>query len=283
MSVIELPEKIQTLRAKPVVKKQRQIEYPSEDGKRMAETPKHGQNIVDTSHALNIKFVDRDDVYIIVDGLLYWHEGYPRERVSPDICVIFGVVIDKNNPPNSWLAWKHGHVLPNIVFEFTSLATKGNDEKSKFKIYEQIMQVPEYVQFDPIGGLLNPRLIVWRLVKDSYIRVKEEAQGIYSEQLGLYLQMVDGKLRLFDPIKKQLLPTAALSEQMRQEEYRLRQEATRMAQEEYRLRQEEYRLRQAETQRAEEAILMAQSERQKVKELEAELERLKIRFESLAQ
>ena len=275
MSTIELHDRIHITHSKPVEKKKKIVVYPAEDGKPMAETPKHGNNILNTTHALRVHFVTRKDVYIAMDNFVYWREGFKKDRLAPDIYVVIGVEVDKENAPDSWLSWEHGGILPSVVFEFTSLSTKSKDEIIKPYIYEREMRTPEYFQFDPIGGLLYPRLQGRRLQNGYYVRIKEEENGIYSEQLGLYLQNVDGKLRLYDPAKKELLPTTMDSEERANEEARRANQEARRANQESQLRYEANLTAQKAILVAEEEARRANQEARRADALEAELQKLK--------
>jgi Uma2 family endonuclease len=59
---------------------------------------------------------------------------------------------------------------PDLVVEFASRSTVGRDNLGKKEDYAAL-GVREYVQFDPLGELLTPRLQVYRLGSGGYQRV----------------------------------------------------------------------------------------------------------------
>ena len=72
------------------------IEYPSSDGKPMAETPVHRDVMIDALQILKRRFADRSDVYVSGDMLMYYEEGNPRKSVAPDVFVVLGADRDED-------------------------------------------------------------------------------------------------------------------------------------------------------------------------------------------
>jgi hypothetical protein len=64
------------------------------------------------------------------------------------------------------------------------------------------------IMFDPTGDYLKPRLQGDRLVGDRYLRLEPVGGRLYSEQLGLELVQEGESLYLYDPVRKERLPTA---------------------------------------------------------------------------
>ena len=184
------------------------VEYPSSDGKPMAETERHAIATVDAWQALRQHFADREDVYVGMDMLLYYVEGDPRKSVVPDVFVVLGV--PKLPPRDNWLAWREGKV-PDFVLEVTSRRTRQRDEGPKRELYRQL-GVEEYWQYDPTGDYLEPRLKGARLTGHAYqpIPTTDGSGGIHfaSRRLGLELQLAGDALRFFDPARAEYLVTA---------------------------------------------------------------------------
>ena len=67
------------------------IEYPTSDGRPVAETPLHYRRLADAAHALTTFFDSRPDAYVGVNMLVYDEPGNPRRHLSPDIFIAFGV------------------------------------------------------------------------------------------------------------------------------------------------------------------------------------------------
>ena len=64
--------------------KSREVEYPSSDGKPMAEIDLHRDEMIYVIEALQKHFRDAPDVYVSGNLLLYYVEGEPRYSISPD-------------------------------------------------------------------------------------------------------------------------------------------------------------------------------------------------------
>ena len=139
------------------------IDYPSGDGKPLAENDWQLRAIFDSFAALDHHFRDRPDVYVSSDLLIYYEEGNPRARAAPDVFVVFGV--PKHKRP-IYKQWEEG-VTPAFVLEVASRGTWREDEGRKAKLYERL-GVREYFQHDPTGEYLGLRLKGRRLVRGAY-------------------------------------------------------------------------------------------------------------------
>jgi Uma2 family endonuclease len=123
----------------------------------------------------------RPDVYVSGNNFIYYEEGNPRARVSPDAYVVFGAPMRARD---SYFAWQEGGLLPGVVFEITSRSTKNEDIVTKFEWYERVLRVPEYFLFDPTGDYLRPRLQGYRIGPDNrYTRLELTDDRLHSEQL----------------------------------------------------------------------------------------------------
>lgn len=63
--------------------KNREVEYPSSDGKPMAESDLHRDEMFYVIQALQEHFRDAEDVYVSGNLLLYYVEGEPRFASLP--------------------------------------------------------------------------------------------------------------------------------------------------------------------------------------------------------
>lgn len=181
--------------------------YPSSDGKPMAETDQHAELMIYFKEALRHHYADRPDVYVSGNNFIYYEEGNPKARISPDCYVVFGAGMRLRN---SFMTWREGNLLPAVVFEFTSRSTRREDTHTKRPLYESALRVPEYFLFDPTGDYLRPRLQGFRLGAEGRYVALEAADGrLHSEQLNLDLVPEGTTLRLFDPARGEFLPTMA--------------------------------------------------------------------------
>jgi Uma2 family endonuclease len=182
----------------------REIEYPDSDGKPMAETDLHRQDMVDVIETLRDYFATHPNVYVSGNLLLYYQEGDPKKSVAPDVLVAHGV--PKLPPRRYYLVWKEKKV-PDVVIEITSKKTRREDQTKKKELYRDVMKVPEYFQFDPTEDYLKPSLQGHRLVEGQYVPIEPVDGRLPSAMLGLHLERQDTELRLYDPATGRRLPT----------------------------------------------------------------------------
>ena len=192
----------------------RPVVYPTSDGKPMAETEKHVNVILDCIQGLRFHLRDRPDAYVAGNNFVYWEEGNPRARVSPDVYVVFGV--DKR-VRDSFKAWEENGALPAVVIEVSSRATRAEDTSRKLRLYEQTWRTAEYFLFDPPGDYLQPRLQGYRLSGGAYVPIPPSGDRLHSAQLGLDLVPEGVALRLYDPVAGRFLPSLAEAEAQRAE------------------------------------------------------------------
>ena len=176
------------------------VEYPSSDGKPMAENDAQRSAIMYGIGALARHFKGRPDVYVSGDLLIYYEEGNPRVSIAPDVFVVFGVE-DRRRP--NYKLWEEGQA-PAFVLEVASPSTWRDDLGWKRPVYARL-GVREYWRYDPAGDLLPARLEGERLTPAGYVRqpVATALDGtltLRSETLGLELRAVPGReMRFRDP------------------------------------------------------------------------------------
>src|SRR4051812_1502969 len=104
-------------------------DYPTSDGKPMAETDWHRVLMVRVIQLLQEFFTPRPDVYVSGNLLVFYEEGNKRKHVAPDCFVVFGV---EKEMRDNYLVWEEGKA-PDVVFEFTSASTRTEDTRKKFE------------------------------------------------------------------------------------------------------------------------------------------------------
>ncbi|OWK43290.1 Uma2 family endonuclease [Fimbriiglobus ruber] len=171
-----------------------EIEYPSSDGKPVAETDIHIDVLLDVRSRLKARFADRDDVYVAGNMLVYYAEGQPRVSLAPDGFVVFGV---PNHRRKVFKTWAEGK-FPSVVFEFTSKSTQNEDLEEKFDIYQNIWKVSEYFLFDPEEEYLDPSLLGYRMSRGELKPIKPVRFRLTSKALGLTLARDGTRLVLRD-------------------------------------------------------------------------------------
>jgi Uma2 family endonuclease len=200
------------------------IEYPSSDGKPIAETDDHRQAMVDLIARLSAHFAGRDDVYVSGNLLVYYEQGNINRHLSPDCFVVFGV---PNHNRDTFRTWEEGAV-PSVVFEITSKTTRRDDTETKFAVYQNVWRVDEYILFDPTEEYLSPPLAGFRRSRGTLQPMKLNKDGsLTSRRLGLILERDGERLRLRDSTSGETILTA--DEQQTAAERRQRERAERKA------------------------------------------------------
>jgi Uma2 family endonuclease len=263
-------------------------QYPTSDGRPMAETDYHRDLMFDLIKMLDAFFANDKKVYVSGNLLIYYVPGNRRRHLSPDVFVVKGV---KKKKRLNYLTWEEGKG-PDLVIEVTSSSTRGADVKDKFAIYQDVLKVKEYFLFDPFGDYLKPPLQGHRLVRGKYREMEPVDGRLVSKVIGLHLQGDGQRLRLYDPATAHWLLTP--EEAKRQAEERERQSQERERQAEAARRQAEDRERQAEAARrqAEDRERQAEAARRQAegrqrqaedrqRQAEEETERIRLEIESL--
>ena len=206
-----------------------EINYPTTDGKPMAETDPHIQLMVDLRHELKERFRSDTTVYVGANLLLYYVEGDPRQRVAPDIFVARGVGAHERRV---YKLWEEGRA-PDVVIEISSKSTCLDDVQRKWGLYQRL-GVAEYFICDPEHEYLDEPLVGYRWQNGQYVELEIIDGCVMSEALGLELVYTNRTLRLRDPQTGQFLLTPAETEAALQtaeaEVARLRAELARLTQ-----------------------------------------------------
>jgi Uma2 family endonuclease len=172
------------------------VRYPTSDGKPMAETPLHRQDMNYLIEALQELFPD--ELFIDVTGniLLYYEEGNPKRCVSPDVMLTTGI---QKRARDVYLLWEEGKG-PDLVIEVTSRSTRSKDMGKKKGLYEQVLKVQEYVLYDPRQEWIKEGLRAYRLVEGTYEPVEVSELGRWQcEVVPVELRLEDGRIRVVDP------------------------------------------------------------------------------------
>ena len=182
------------------------VEYPTRDGRPIAETDLHYLRLTGAAYGLRKFLAGRDDVYVGSNLMVFDEPGNPRRYLSPDIFVAFGV---RSGSRDLFKIWEEKP--PSFVLEITSKITRREDERTKRQRYAQ-WGVPEYFLYDPRAEWVEPPLQGFRLQGRRYRRMPEcvlpnGKRGLECKTLELYLWLRDTELRLYDPSSGRDLPT----------------------------------------------------------------------------
>ncbi|MCG9129486.1 Uma2 family endonuclease [Candidatus Poribacteria bacterium] len=224
--------------------------YPFEDDEPMGATGFHSEQITTFSDQLSRYFAIDPHIHIGVDNFIYYQEGDITKFVAPDIYVVFGV--DKYPLRRSFYTWAEG-AAPVAVFEFLSDSTAHHDRNQKVGLYLNDIGVQEYYIHQPemdkrsefSGWQLSPSREIVEMDKDA-------EGGIFSEVLNLWLRWeehVETGVRLLRPSLPDETPinTSIEEESLRIQAENLHEEAEeRMAAAEERMAKEIQRRKEME-------------------------------------
>lgn len=204
------------------------VEYPTGDGKPMAETPVHRRNLTDTIDVLERRFAGEEAVYISGNMFVYYEEGNRHRHVSPDVFLVFGVT---RRERDCYKTWEEPKATLDLVIEFTSRSTRDEDLDEKFVLYRDRLEVKEYLLFDPHREYLDPPEQLFRLIDGEYQRVEPVDRRLPSKVVGLHFERDGQWLRLHDPeTRLRLLTANELIAEAAAENERLRGELERLRQ-----------------------------------------------------
>jgi Uma2 family endonuclease len=196
-------------------------DYPTSDGKPMAETDWHRILMTILIETLHAWFAKRPMVYVSGNLLIFYVPGNKRKHVAPDVFVVKGV---SNRPRLNYIVWEEGKP-PSLIIEITSSSTRDEDVKKKFQLYQDVLKIREYFLFDPFSDYLSPPLQGYRLVRGKYQPIRPVRGRLPSRVLDLHLERHDNELRLHNPLTGEWLPTPAEALQRAEAEVnRLRRE-----------------------------------------------------------
>ncbi len=195
------------------------VEYPSSDGKPMAETEIHFQTIVLLYQILHHHYCKDPTVHVVGNIMLYWERGNPKACGSPDVMVSFGVF--GTHPRRSFICWKEG-VVPSVAFEIASRKTwRARIGRTK-NDYERA-GIKEYFVFDPERRFIPEGLLGFRLKGKRYARIAPKRDGsMWSREMNLLLIPHGYDLRVAHPETGDWLLTEAEEQQHKADEERRR-------------------------------------------------------------
>ena len=181
-----------------------EIDYPTSDGKPMAETDLHRDLMLELINTLRGYYAGRPDAYVSGNLMVYYERGNRRKFLSPDCMVVFGV---PNRMRTLYKTWEEGR-FPSVVFELTSKTTDVEDTTEKMRLYRDVWKVDEYFLFDPTEDYLDPRLQGYRRAGDRFDPIEPlEPDVIESRVLGLRLEASGTELFIYEAGTMRLLHT----------------------------------------------------------------------------
>ena len=109
-------------------------EYPETDGQPMTNSTTQADVMMTLKGNLEVRFRDRDDVFVAMDLFWYPVKGKPKIRLAPDVLVALGRPKD---PRRSYKQWEEDNILPQVVFAVQSEANTPTEMRAKFRFYQR--------------------------------------------------------------------------------------------------------------------------------------------------
>ena len=138
---------------------------------------------------------NRQDFFVAANMSVYYstRQRKSEEMRGPD----FFVVLDtERRERKSWVIWEEEGKYPNFIIEVLSDSTANTDRGLKKQLYQDIWRTPDYFWFDPYTLEFQG----FHLMNGEYQALQPNEQGwLWSEQLQLYLGILEEKLRFFTP------------------------------------------------------------------------------------
>ncbi len=196
----------------------REEDYQSFSAEPVTESDLHGAAARYLIESLRLHFADRSDVYVAGNLFVYYLQGSPDTKVSPDVFVCFGAEPRARKVYRTWVDGPS----PAVVFEVTSESSRLIDQGDKRARYE-MMGVEEYYLFDPLGEYLPGKLRAFERQGD--VLIPRLGSPLVSPRLGLELAVDGSLLRLAIPSTGETYATYLEEHRARLEEQQARQEA----------------------------------------------------------
>ena len=173
-----------------------EIIFPSSDlysDEPPVETELHLEQIMLLIKSLKWLWKERTDFYAVGNLSIYYspHQKKLKDVRGPDFFVVLGT---ERKTRKSWVVWEENGKYPNLIVEILSPTTAKTDREIKKELYQDIFRTPEYFWFDPY----SLEFAGFYLIHGKYQPVEPNENGhLWSQELGLYLGIVQGLLRYF--------------------------------------------------------------------------------------
>ncbi|MBD2481981.1 Uma2 family endonuclease [Planktothrix sp. FACHB-1365] len=189
------------------------------------ESELHLRQILLLLNSLEWLWQDRDDFYAIGNLTIYYSQRQKKseEFRGPDFFVVLGT---ERKPRNSWVVWEEDGKYPNVIIEMLSKTTADTDRGEKKEIYQDVFRTPDYFWFDP----KTLEFAGFHIVEGQYQPISPNENGwLWSQQLDLFLGILDHKLRFFTAGGELVLTTEEVAFKERQQRETLQQRADKLA------------------------------------------------------
>ncbi|MEM7655790.1 MAG: Uma2 family endonuclease [Bacteroidota bacterium] len=174
---------------------QTKVEYPSSDGKRMADNTRQARWIIYLYNNLKALF-SGEEVFIAADLLWYPVEGQPRIAAAPDVMVAMG---RPDGDRSSYLQWEEADLPPQVVVEVLSPSNTTLEMFEKQQFYARY-GVEELIVIEPGKKEGDVERFVPFLLQGDQLKGSDfPTQKWTSPRLGITFQQVEGQVQVFLP------------------------------------------------------------------------------------
>jgi Uma2 family endonuclease len=241
----------------------REIRLPDSDDQPMADNTLQFEWISTLKWGLDDLFVDRPDVFVAGDHLIYPVAPEEKDeenaiRIAPDVYVVFG---RPKGHRGSYKLWEEEGIFPQVVFEVWSPSNRLQQMEDKRATYEQYGAEEYYIVYPEFPANVDG----WNKEDGKFVVIRDITKWV-SPRLGIRFEIRKGHLNVIRPDGTKFLTVLETNERLRTESHRAGQEAKRAEQEAMRAEQE--------AKRAESAEQRAEQERERAERLAAKLREL---------
>ncbi|MGF1493764.1 MAG: Uma2 family endonuclease [Microcoleaceae cyanobacterium] len=209
-----------------------EITYPESDGQLMADNTQQFRWIVIIKENLEILFANVENIFVAGDLLWYPTEGNNKNCQAPDAMVVFG---RPKGDRGSYQQWKEDNIAPQVVFEIISPGNRAGQMAEKLLFYQR-HAVEEYYLYNPqtfeLTGLQR---------SEDWLRAIDEMSGWVSPRLEIRFELTETGLEIYRPDGQKFLTPVELDQFRQQETERAERERQRADQAELQLQQERQR------------------------------------------
>ena len=171
------------------------VEYPSSDGKPMAENTKQSRWIIRLFNNLCGFFHDQE-VFIAADLLWYPVEGRPDIATAPNVMLVFG---RPDGDRSSFLQWNEEGIAPQVVIEVLSPSNSPMEMLRKQSFYAK-HGVEEFIVIDPGKKEGDPESFLPYFRQGEQLNSADfEVVDWISPRLGIRFRQEDDKVQVYYP------------------------------------------------------------------------------------
>lgn len=222
------------------------IEYPSSDGKPMADNTKQTRWIITLYNNLG-SYYQGQEVFVAANLLWYPVEGMPTVRQTPDVLLAFG---RPDGDRSSYQQWKEAGVVPQVVFEILSPGNSTMEMVRKLTFYRQY-GVEEVIVIDP--GIKDgdaESFVPYLRDVDRMATSQFETVDWVSPRLGIRFRQEEAEVKVYYPDGTPFQSFEAMKAQWEAERARAEEEQKRAEVERQRAEVEKQRADAAEAELA---------------------------------